>query len=39
VPDAERTLSQVLERVSACATLAAAQKPKLGAALKALPAR
>jgi puromycin-sensitive aminopeptidase len=39
VPDAERTLSQALERVNACATLAAAQKPKLGAALKALPAR
>ena len=39
VPDAERTLSQALERVSACATLAAAQKPKLGAALKAAPAR
>jgi len=39
VPDAERTLSQVLERVSGCAMQAAAQKPKLEAALKALPPR
>ena len=36
VPDAQRTLSQVLERVNACATLAAAQKPKLGPALASL---
>jgi len=39
VPDAERTLAQVLERVNACATLASAQKPQLGAALQALPGR
>ena len=36
VPDAERTLSQALERINACTTLAAAQKPKLGAALARL---
>src|SRR5204862_817188 len=36
VPDAERTLAQVIERVNSCATLATAQKPKLEAALKAL---
>ena len=39
VPDAERTLAQVIERVNSCATLASTQKPKLDAALKALPAR
>jgi aminopeptidase N len=34
VPDAERTLSQVIERVNACGALAAVQGPKLAEALK-----
>ena len=29
MPDAERTLSQTLEQINACASLAAAQAPKL----------
>ena len=39
VPEAERTLAQVIERVNACATLASAQKPKLEAALQAIASR
>jgi aminopeptidase N len=34
VPDAERTLQQALERISACADLAGAQAPKLAAWLE-----
>jgi hypothetical protein len=34
VPEAERTLRQTIERISACADLAAAQAPKLSAWLK-----
>ena len=39
VPEAERTLAQAIERVNACAALASAQKPKLGAALQAIASR
>jgi hypothetical protein len=37
VPDAERTLQQATERISACADLAAAQSAKLAAWLRRNP--